>query len=69
MEREVFIAKTREGSESAAAEASACVTAAVVTRIGRLASPNSDVTINGGEAGVLTMRIRKALTDVQHDRA
>jgi len=37
--------------------------------VGRLASPQFDVTINGGEAGALTMRIRKALTDIQYGRA
>ena len=50
-------------------EVFACGTAAVVTPVGRLASPNFDVTINGGEAGELTMRIRKALTDIQYGRA
>ncbi len=50
------------------AEVFACGTAAVVTPVGRLVSPDFDVTIGGGQAGDVTMRIRKALTDIQYGR-
>ncbi len=51
------------------AEVFACGTAAVVTPVGRLASPDFDLTINGGEAGDVTMAIRGRLTDIQYGRA
>lgn len=50
-------------------EVFACGTAAVVTPVGRLASPTFDVTVGDGGAGELTMAIRKRLTDIQYGRA
>jgi branched-chain amino acid aminotransferase len=41
----------------------------VVTPVGRLASPDFDITINGGEAGEVTTGIRQKLTDIQYGRA
>lgn len=51
------------------AEVFACGTAAVVTPIGRLAGPDFDVTVAGGDAGPVTTAIREALTDIQYGRA
>lgn len=60
------VAGVRDGS---IAEVFACGTAAVVTPVGRLASDDFDVTIGSGEAGAVTMGIRKTLTDIQYGRA
>jgi len=38
----------------------------VVTPVGRLASDGFDITIGDGEAGAVTMGIRKTLTDIQY---
>ena len=47
-------------------EAFACGTAAVVAPIGRVASPEGSFTIGDPErSGVVTMRLRQALTDIQ----
>ncbi|MBU4337094.1 MAG: branched-chain-amino-acid transaminase, partial [Actinobacteria bacterium] len=50
------------------AEVFACGTAAVMTPIGRLAGADFDVTVNGGQAGPVTMAIRTELTDIQYGR-
>lgn len=50
------------------AEVFACGTAAVMTPIGRLAGADFDVTVNGGQAGPVTMAIRGELTDIQYGR-
>ena len=60
------VAGVRDGS---IAEVFACGTAAVVTPVGRLASDDFDVNIGGGEAGAVTMGIRKTLTDIQYGHA
>ncbi len=52
----------------AVAEVFACGTAAVMTPIGRLVGDDFDVTVNGGEAGPVTMAIRGELTDIQYGR-
>ncbi len=70
IEKDITADEVVAGVESGdIAEVFACGTAAVVTPVGRLASPDFDVTINAGEAGAVTMRIRKALTDIQYGRA
>ncbi len=70
IEKDITADEVVAGIESGdIAEVFACGTAAVVTPVGRLASPDFDVTINGGEAGEVTMRIRKALTDIQYGRS
>jgi branched-chain amino acid aminotransferase len=56
-------------NDGSIAEVFACGTAAVVTPVGRLASDGFDVTIGGGEAGAVTMGIRKTLTDIQYGHA
>lgn len=68
-ERDITLDEVRTGIESGdIAEIFACGTAAVVTPVGRLASPEFDLTINGGEAGEVTMGIRQRLTDIQYGR-
>jgi branched-chain amino acid aminotransferase len=70
LEKDITLDEVRAGIESGdVVEVFACGTAAVVTPIGRLASPDFDVTINGGEAGEVTLDIRKSLTDIQYGRA
>ncbi|WP_084626750.1 branched-chain amino acid aminotransferase [Demequina aurantiaca] len=70
LEKDITLDEVRSGIESGdVVEVFACGTAAVVTPVGRLASPDFDVTINDGEAGDVTMAIRAALTDIQYGRA
>jgi branched-chain amino acid aminotransferase len=49
-------------------EVFACGTAAVVTPVGRVRDGDGDFTIGAGEPGPVTMRLRRALLDVQHGR-
>lgn len=70
IEKDITLDEVRTGVDSGdIAEVFACGTAAVVTPVGRLASPDFDLTINGGEAGDVTMAIRQQLTDIQYGRA
>ncbi len=70
VEKDITLAEVREGLASGdIAEVFSCGTAAVVTPVGRLASPDFDFSINGGEAGDVTMAIRTRLTDIQYGRA
>ena len=70
VEKDITLDEVRAGIEGGdIAEVFACGTAAVVTPVGRLASPDFDLTINGGAAGDVTMAIRKRLTDIQYGRA
>lgn len=50
-------------------EAFACGTAAVVTPIGTVASPEGRFTIGGGEPGAMTLRIRDSLVAIQRGLA
>ncbi len=50
-------------------EAFACGTAAVVTPIGRVASPDGEFKIGAGGPGQLTSRLKQKLVDIQHGRA
>ncbi|GIG55196.1 branched-chain amino acid aminotransferase [Demequina activiva] len=69
IEKDITLDEVRTGVESGdIAEVFACGTAAVVTPVGRLASPDFDVTINDGVAGTVTMGIRQRLTDIQYGR-
>lgn len=69
IEKDITLEEVRTGVESGdIAEVFACGTAAVVTPVGRLASPEFDVTINDGVAGEVTMGIRQRLTDIQYGR-
>ncbi len=70
VEKNISLAEVRDGVESGdIAEVFACGTAAVVTPIGRFASPDFDVTVGDGTAGEVTLNIRKRLTDIQYGRA
>ena len=70
IEKDITLDEVRSGIESGdIAEIFACGTAAVVTPVGRLASPDFDLTVGGGEPGEVTMAIRKRLTDIQYGRA
>ncbi|MBL0887669.1 branched-chain amino acid aminotransferase [Myceligenerans indicum] len=70
VERRIPVRELVEGIESGRVkEFFACGTAAVVTPIGRLASSDFDVEVNGGASGELTMALRSELTDIQYGRA
>ncbi len=70
VEKDITLDEIRAGVDGGdIGEVFACGTAAVVTPVGRLASPEFDLTVNGGEAGDVTMAIRKRLTDIQYGRA
>jgi len=70
LEKDITLDEIRAGVDSGdIVEVFACGTAAVVTPVGRLASPDFDLTINGGVAGEVTLAIRKSLTDIQYGRA
>jgi branched-chain amino acid aminotransferase len=49
-------------------EVFACGTAAVITPIGQVRSPDGEFSISGGEPGTVTMALRKTLVDVQRGR-
>lgn len=70
-ERKITVEEWREGCASGEiTEAFACGTAAVITPIGRVDSKNSGSwTIGDGESGDVTMKLRKALVDIQTGRA
>lgn len=68
-ERDITLSELREGIESGdVAEVFACGTAAVVTPLAVLKAPGFEVTVGDGGAGAVTMRLRAALTDIQHGR-
>ena len=50
-------------------EAFACGTAAVITPIGLLRSPDGDTVMGDGEPGEVTMALRQELVDIQRGRA
>jgi branched-chain amino acid aminotransferase len=70
-EGKISVDQWREGCETGEiSEVFACGTAAVITPVGRVASKNSGSwTIGDGEPGEVTMRLRKALVDIQTGRA
>jgi branched-chain amino acid aminotransferase len=60
----------RAGCESGAlTEAFACGTAAVITPVGAVKSARGSWTIGDGRPGVLSMRLRQALVDIQRGAA
>lgn len=61
-----FQSGVEDGSIS---EAFACGTAAVVTPIGLVKSRDRSWTLNRGEPGPVTLRLRRALMDIQYGRA
>jgi branched-chain amino acid aminotransferase len=50
-------------------EVFACGTAAVITPVGTVKSAEGEFTMSGGEPGPVTMRLREALTAIQHGTA
>ncbi|GIM95850.1 branched-chain amino acid aminotransferase [Paractinoplanes toevensis] len=69
-ERPVSIDEWREGAASGRIrEAFACGTAAVITPIGTIKSPEGEFTVADGGSGSVTMGIRKELVDIQRGRA
>ncbi len=70
IERDISLTELREGiADASIQEAFACGTAAVVTPIARLVSPDHDVVVGDGGPGTVTMALRKRLTDIQYGRA
>lgn len=70
VERDVTLEEVRAGVDSGdIAEIFACGTAAVVTPLGSLKSPDFRVTVGDGTAGPVTMGIRQSLTDIYYGRA
>lgn len=70
-EGRITVDEWREGCASGEiTETFACGTAAVITPVGRVDSKNSGAwTIGDGESGEITMKLRKALVDIQTGRA
>ncbi len=70
VERDIALDELRAGIEDGSVvEAFACGTAAVVTPIARLVSPDFDVLVGDGGAGAVTSWLRETLTDIQYGRA
>ena len=69
-ERPVAIDEWRKGADSGRIrEAFACGTAAVITPIGTVKSPDGEFTVADGGPGAVTMGLRKELVDIQRGRA
>ncbi len=69
-ERDIALAELREGILSGdVAEVFACGTAAAIVPIGRLVSPDFDVTVGEGEPGAVTMGVRERLMGIQYGRS
>jgi branched-chain amino acid aminotransferase len=69
-ERPVSMAEWRDGAASGRiAEAFACGTAAVITPIGTVRSPEGEFTVADGGTGPVTMALRQELVDIQRGRA
>ncbi|OIV37626.1 branched chain amino acid aminotransferase [Mangrovactinospora gilvigrisea] len=65
-EAKISVDDWREGNaDGSLSEVFACGTAAVITPVGDVKSRHADWTVGGGEAGAVTMRLRKALLDIQ----
>ncbi|MDE0572716.1 branched-chain amino acid aminotransferase [Demequina sp. B12] len=70
VERDISLDDLRAGIEDGSVvELFACGTAAVITPMARLVSPDFDVVVADGGPGALTMRLRGRLTDIQYGRA
>jgi branched-chain amino acid aminotransferase len=68
-ERKVDVDEWRKGAaDGHVVEAFACGTAAVITPIGALRWPGGEAVAGGGEPGAVTMKLRKALMDLQYGR-
>ncbi len=69
-ERRVDVDEWRKGAlDGKVVEVFACGTAAVITPIGALRWPGGEAVAGTGEPGTVTMKLRKALMDVQYGRA
>jgi branched-chain amino acid aminotransferase len=69
VERPVSFQEWREGAASGAIrEVFACGTAAVITPIGTVKSPDGEFTVADGGSGEVTMGLRKQLVDIQRGR-
>src|SRR6266498_1225220 len=69
-ERAVSFDEWREGAASGRIrEAFACGTAAVITPIGTVRSPEGEFTVADGGSGEVTMALRHELSDIQRGRA
>jgi branched-chain amino acid aminotransferase len=55
----------RDAADGTLTEVFACGTAAVITPVGTVKSTSGEWTQNGGEPGEVTMRLRRALLDLQ----
>ena len=65
-ERKITVDEWRNGAEDGTiSETMACGTAAVITPVGRVLSKHGEFTINGGEAGEITMAMRERLRGIQ----
>lgn len=65
-ERKITTDEWREDATSGKmSEAFACGTAAVITPVGRVLSNEGEFTVNGGEPGEVTMKLRETLTGIQ----
>jgi branched-chain amino acid aminotransferase len=69
-ERRVSVDEWRKGNaDGTISEVFACGTAAVITPVGEVRSPHGGWTIAGGQSGPITMRLRKALVEIQRGAA
>ncbi|MGW5364739.1 branched-chain amino acid aminotransferase [Actinopolymorpha pittospori] len=69
-ERRISIDEWRDSARSGRiTEVFACGTAAVLTPVGSLRSPEGEVVMGDGGAGPVTMAIREKLLDIQYGRA
>ncbi|MCU1587130.1 MAG: branched chain amino acid aminotransferase apoenzyme, partial [Frankiales bacterium] len=69
-ERKVDVDEWRKGAaDGSVVEVFACGTAAVITPIGALRWPDGEAVAGDGQPGAVTMKLRKALMDIQYGRA
>jgi len=69
-ERQVGFDEWRDGAKSGRIrEAFACGTAAVITPIGTVVSPDGEFGVADGGSGEVTMALRQELADIQRGRA
>ncbi|WP_037913652.1 branched-chain amino acid aminotransferase [Actinacidiphila yeochonensis] len=69
-EERISVEDWKRGNEDGTlTEVFACGTAAVITPVGSVKSTRADWTVADGEPGEATMRLRKALLDIQTGRA
>jgi len=69
VERDIELEELRAGiSRGEIVELFACGTAAVITPVARLVSPDFDLTVGEGDPGQVTMSLRERLTGIQYGR-